>query len=421
MTADLLPQNATPLELAFDAVSADRWGAFDVDVVRRFRDPWTCPAHMLNFLAYERSVDIWDTDWSEEKKRSVIASAPADHRKKGTLGGVRRYVEIAGGEIVQTVTPPEGVYAAPDLSAEQWQTYLDRQPRLRIKLARGTDTWTAPLGHFADHAYSDEDCVDINKGAHLRARQAVLRERKGAADQPIQIRRVEATSETRTGVLFEQVIRPADDPLAIFAGEGFYSELFAEADEVAQRTYSFAIDRAYKHREAEAFLDTVPVGYEPRDTRYYRESETAPADEGHFSDDALAADMFVTADIADDLLADVLYLHNPEVNAPLVDGGNSYADHCRSDFPLYTAQMIIRLDEKGAQDDTYAGRSFIGEMSATEEVHAARDRVSRSVRSSKSLRDQILYTHQTLRPRTLADGFSLKEGQRLGGYVANAL
>ena len=421
MTADLLPQNATAFELAFDAVSADRWGALDVDVVRRFRDPWTCPAHMLNFLAYERSVDIWDVDWSEEKKRSVIASAPADHRKKGTLGGVRRYVEIAGGEIVQTVTPPEGVYAAPDLSAEQWQTYLDRQPRLRIKIARNTATWIAPLGHFADHAHADEDCVDINDGAFLRARQAVVRERKGAADQPIQIRRVEASSETRTGVLFEQVIRPADDPLAIFAGDGFYSELFAEADEVAQRTYSYAIDRAYQHREAAAFLDTVPVGYQPRDTRYYRESERAPAGEGLFSDDALSADMFVTADIGEELLADVLYLHNPDVNAPLVDGGNSYADHCRSDFPLYSAQMIIWLDEKGAQDDTYAGGSFVGEMTATGETDAARDRVARSVRSSKSLRDQILYTHKTLRPRTLADGFSLNAGQRLGGYVANAL
>ena len=421
MTAEVLPPNATPFERAFDAVSADRWNALDVEVVQRFSDPWNCPAHMLNFLAYERSVDIWDVEWPEDKKRSVIASAPANHRKKGTLGGVRRYVEIAGGEIVQTVTPPEGVYAAPDLSTDQWQTYLDRQPRLRIKLARGTDTWTAPLGHFADHAYSDEDCVDINKGAHLRARQAVLRERKGAVDQLIQLRRVETNAEARTGVVYEQVIRPADDPLAIFADDGFFSELFAEADEVAQRTYSYAIDRSYLHREAEAFLDTVPVGYRPRDTRYYRESDLAPAGEGLFSDDALSADMYVTADIADELVADVLYLHNPEVNAPLVDGGNSYADHCRSDFPLFTSHMIIRLDEKGAHDDTYAGSAFVGEMSATGEVDAARDRVSRSIRSSKSLRDQILYTHQTLRPRTLADGFGLNDGQRLGGYVANAL
>jgi phage tail P2-like protein len=421
MTADLLPHNATAFERAFDAVSADRWDGLDVDAIPRFRDPWECPSHLLNFLAFERSVDIWDVDWPEDKKRSVIASAPADHRKKGTLAGVRRYVEIAGGDIVQTVTPPEGVYAAPDLSLKQWQTYLDRQPRVRIKLARNTAVWTAPLGHFADHAYSDEDCVDLNDGAFLRARQAVVRERKGAPDQPIQIRRVEVSSEERTGVLFEQVIRPADDPLAIFADDGFYSELFAEADEVAQRTYSFAIDRAYQHREAEAFLDTVPVGYRPRDTRYYRESETAPAGDGHFADDGLSPNMFVTSDIGDELLADVLYLHNPAVNAPLVDGGNSYADHCRSDFPLYSAQMIIRLPEKGAQDDTYAGSAFVGEMSATKEVDAARDRVARSIRSSKSLRDQILYTHQTLRPRTLADGFSLDAGQRLGGYVANAL
>jgi len=421
MTASLLPQNATDFKLALDDLSADRWAALDVDVIRRFRDPWVCPAHMLNFLAFERSVDIWDVDWPDQTKRSVIASAPADHRLKGTLGGVRRYVQIAGGEIVQTVTPPEGVYAAPDLTVVQWQTYLDRQPRLRIKIARNTATWTAPLGHFADHAYSDEDCAGINDGAFLRARQAVLRDTKGAADTPIQIRRVVTSSEARTGVLFEQVIRPAADPLAIFAGEGFYSELFVEADEVAQRTYSFAIDRAYQHRSAVALLDTVPVGYRPRDTRYFRESEQGPAGEGHFADDVLAPDMFVTDDIGDELLADVLYLHNPAVNAPLVDGGNSYADHCRSDFPLYSAHMIVRLDETGAHGDAYAGAGFVGEMRAAEEVDAARDRVARSIRSSKSLRDKISYTHKTLRPRTLADGFSLDAGQRLGGYVSNAL
>jgi hypothetical protein len=83
--------------------------------------------------------------------------------------------------------------------------------------------------------------------------------------------------------------------------------------------------------------------------------------------------------------------------------------------------MIVGLDEKAAFGDTYAGADFEGETHAVAELTHARDLAGRAIQSSKALRDQILYTHQTLRPRTIADGFRIDAGQRLGGYVTNAL
>ena len=66
---------------AVEQASGERWDALDIDIIRRAKDPRTCPAHLLNFLAFERSVDIWDENWPEEKKRQVIADAPEDHRR----------------------------------------------------------------------------------------------------------------------------------------------------------------------------------------------------------------------------------------------------------------------------------------------------------------------------------------------------
>lgn len=57
--------------------------------VRELHDPAACPAHLLPWLAWERSVDYWRDDWSEQVKRDVIAASVAVHRKKGTAFAIR--------------------------------------------------------------------------------------------------------------------------------------------------------------------------------------------------------------------------------------------------------------------------------------------------------------------------------------------
>lgn len=89
----LLPPNATVLERAVEAATttpplpvpnATLW------------NPDTCPAPMLPWLAHAMSVDFWNPDWPEERKRLVIRESVQVHRKKGTVGSIRRALAAQG-------------------------------------------------------------------------------------------------------------------------------------------------------------------------------------------------------------------------------------------------------------------------------------------------------------------------------------
>lgn len=92
--APMLPPSATPLERAAAEAAAEIQRT--PVLLRELWDPWECPAKILPYLAWAFSVDRWDTAWSDTAKREVIASAYFVHKKKGTIGALRRVVEPLG-------------------------------------------------------------------------------------------------------------------------------------------------------------------------------------------------------------------------------------------------------------------------------------------------------------------------------------
>src|SRR4051812_24387267 len=89
----LLPPSSTPFEFAM-ARAADAGLPLSVPL-RELWDPWKCPMEFLPWLAWALSVDIWDDEWSEPKKRQVVATALPRLQRKGTPAGLREYVDIA--------------------------------------------------------------------------------------------------------------------------------------------------------------------------------------------------------------------------------------------------------------------------------------------------------------------------------------
>ncbi|HCN64467.1 MAG TPA: phage tail protein I [Pseudomonas sp.] len=87
----LLPSNRTSLEQALAQLSNG-----DVElanVLRQVHSVDNCPAPLLPWLAIQRSVDRWDPQWSETIKRKVVKDAFEVHKRKGTVGALRRVVE----------------------------------------------------------------------------------------------------------------------------------------------------------------------------------------------------------------------------------------------------------------------------------------------------------------------------------------
>lgn len=83
----LLPPNALPAELAMEEAGTELIEAIPVPV-RTVKNADTCPPELLPWLAWENSVDTWNTDWTEQEKRAAIKRAEYIHRHRGTPAAV---------------------------------------------------------------------------------------------------------------------------------------------------------------------------------------------------------------------------------------------------------------------------------------------------------------------------------------------
>lgn len=129
----LLPNTATDLAKALDILE-ERLFALPVGMITK--DPMTVPEALLDHLAWENSVDVWDVDWPEDIKRDVVAMSAEVHRFKGTPHAIKRALEALN---VRTEL------------LEWWQNGSDAE--------RGTFSVTAYAGRAL---YSDEE-VFINE------------------------------------------------------------------------------------------------------------------------------------------------------------------------------------------------------------------------------------------------------------------
>jgi phage tail P2-like protein len=97
----LLPPSATALTKAIATVNASM---FNIPMLHRaFLSPDSCPEHLLAWLAWERSVDIYKESWTDAQKRETIRNAPAIHRRKGTVTAIKAAIESVGGTGVDLI------------------------------------------------------------------------------------------------------------------------------------------------------------------------------------------------------------------------------------------------------------------------------------------------------------------------------
>lgn len=82
----LLPPSATPLARALDLLE-ERLFSLPVQMITK--NPANVDVGLLDHLAWEHSVDAWDSGWPEAVKRAVIAVSAEVHRYKGTPHGIR--------------------------------------------------------------------------------------------------------------------------------------------------------------------------------------------------------------------------------------------------------------------------------------------------------------------------------------------
>lgn len=406
----LLPKNATPRERAIEALNAERH-PFPHELIRALRDPWSCPEHLLPFLAHDLSVDYWRNDWPVLRQRSVIARSIALHRRKGTLWSMREAADLADARLVDHKTPPEGYFAAPDLSKEEIDAYIELHPKVRILFASERGTWSDVDGWVSDNGFVEEATVGVYDGEALYGRKAVYSHR--GVERPLRLAVLQADIASRAGVQIESVFIPGQGAAFSHADEFAADDSFADAFDDPPRSYTYALPRDYVHDASRLELTRVPVGFSPRDMRYRRESEkgldTAPT---IFAGD-YAGEGFAGVNDALFLLADVLRLVDPSISSPLVNSGG-FADHSRVGFPPHTAELQVDWIMKAPpRSAIFAGSDFVGDAPAPPRDEARMEEVLDAIMATKRATDKVLVTFQLRRARTLADGFRLDDSARL--------
>lgn len=95
MKSRILPPNSTPLERNLAEASADIED-LDTDVIVSVTRPDETLAAFLPYLAHQESVDRWSDAWPVQVKLQVIKNSFFVHKRKGTIGAIRRVVEPFG-------------------------------------------------------------------------------------------------------------------------------------------------------------------------------------------------------------------------------------------------------------------------------------------------------------------------------------
>lgn len=405
----LLPRNATDFEKAV-SLAAARGADLPARLVSDVTDPYLCPPELLPFLALERSVDLWNPDWSVERKRWVIAEQARLHRLKTTEAGFRAHLSLVGADLVRTLTPRSDFFAAPAFGEEDRRAWVRQFPEIRIRsfAEEGFDRVTAMSGP-ADHADAYLGASDgpsffaddgLNPGEAL-GRQAILY--RDGAEVPL------LWSEVTTGSgRFHEEIILAGEAGGLYFADDVPSQLFLDDPDTPNRIISFAA--APEETIGGFAYNLVRPSLTPVTTWPERVTTEATDDVSLFSDDLPIDLVWLVESRARFRIYDSIRLFDMErpTQLPL---STDFVDSARFRLDPYTAELTVRITGKKPE----AALEFIDDQLVEDDTLGLLNAVD-AVRISQSARDTIFLNSKAHSPIRFGDGKSFA-GLRLGEWL----
>lgn len=404
----LLPLNMNAEERAASLTSANR-RPLPSRLIRDTLDPWACPEHLLPWLAWSWSIDLWSDDWTVERKRRVIAHAARLHRLKGTERGMREHVSLVDGEVMQVLTPPQRFFASRSLTKDETDAWLRSMPQIRIYLAKeiGSAKGLSFIGGFAGHVFARPDT-----GRALLGRAARLWDR--GVETRLMIADISTEREQRSAQMIERVSIPGRAGLGCFVGR-FYGHSYAGAVAKSAEIVTYRLQTTYDHLTSTLSLSSARPSLDPVDVRAERISQKGLDKYSAFVGRFVSRG-FACPDRAPWLLYDRIVLHDKARAAPMVSAW-SFANVSHIGIPAFTAKTVIDAKIKRPLRGMFADHSFVSNDFAYPEDKSRREAVMLAVGVSKAARDRILVTNKLTRPLTFADHVPLDGTITFGSRV----
>jgi phage tail P2-like protein len=430
--SQLLDQNAEGMEKALAEIEAGVLLDIEAELIIDVWDPWNTYHRNLPFLAWSYDVDLWEEGWTEYTQRAWVDYQHEFKRTRGTLGAIAAALDFAGRdfvgpesyEIKQAMTPPQGMFFSPGLTVEEHNAWIRLMPEIRIYL--GIEKGTADQDLFWDDGFWDgPDGWAYDNGWELYGRKAILRQ----ANHPTQNLRViqrEQITKSRQTVDYEEISVTGVSDSGFFWGEDFWGQPgdgssgnFISSEEIKPQLYNVKLDRAFDELSTQLHLSSVRPTQTPINVTYERNSDIGEVGPRLHYDDGFYGVDFYESDNAALMLADRIYLLDPDIATPM-SIGTSFWDVDRWGFPRHTMELLIDLHTfETAYENWWGVDSSWDDMfwSSTNLEHI--DRACRAVVAAKSLRDKALCQFDPWRPVRSAD--VITEDTTAADWVPNNL
>lgn len=423
--ASILPAGRTPFEAAIEEAVGRRIEAVPVPI-RDMDDPLRVVPDALPFIAWARSVGIWDDEWPEWLKRKAVNRAVYLRQRGGSLEAYEGWLDLLGAEIVDTVIPPIGSYATKGQTQAQRRAFLRRFAELRITLRRTPGP--GDVGTFyASRRRPGEPggFVGLNFAIAGTARLRYGR-RATIVDQGVETEvlwslagRVEADNRVTP---VERIVVPGKArPSEPFVGALFVGgpRSFAERFNTTSRILTLGPDRAPQttgryplvSREANP-LEVLSITPE----RVSERSETAarPMVAGG------QIGSFAYPNTASERYYDRFYLFDPDrVPHRQTASYGTFVGYSRAEATPFRAELRISYPGQNPQRQARVG-GVVGVGMFPRPSSGRLGRIANAVRASKSARDKVFFTAQTKRLQTLEDGIPLDGSFRFGNLITIA-
>lgn len=347
---DILPGNGTPFERALLAAMLHH--GLDVPLADLW-NPARCPLPLLPYLAWALSVDVWQNEWPEVKKRQVVADSIELHRLKGTLEGLRRYAALADGEVVRAVTPPAMSFLSADLTLADRLAFMERFPEIRIYTLdergdAGMSLFCGPLD--GDIASFDADVDgDIpaffveSPAALMTGRRARLYE-NGTVTNLLIVDAVDPSGTVIHGA--ERYMFPGDGHGASWLDGGPVEQDFFGEAVLPSKVVTVSVGA--QHLDGLDGLVAAREGLSPINVAPVRVAQEGIAPDGVFSSTIMDGWHFVESRAAISLYESIR-LHDPRVDV-IGSGAISFMGYDRFGIDAFTAEVAVSIRETRHED-----------------------------------------------------------------------
>lgn len=416
----LLPTNRKPAMVAIEGASSGRIGTIPAPI-EDMDDPLKVVLGAVPFLAWARTVGVWDDDWPDWKKRRAAERAIYLRQRGGTLTALKGWIDLLGAEVVDAILPPGGCFATRGQTREQRLAFLSRFAELRITFRRAPGPgdagafYASPFRPGEAPSFAGFDFAVPGTARQRYGRRATIVD--GGVETEVLWALAGKIETEGEAIAVERITVPgrarASEPFvgAIIAGGG---RSFAEPFETTSRILTLGPDRAPQVSPRSSLVERPANPLEVLAVTPERVSERAVTAERPMMVGGFPGD-FAYMNTASNRYYDRFRLFDAERSPTRQTASyGTFAGHSWSQITPFTAELRVHFPGGAPATDARVG-GIVGMYPAPSSGRLAK--IANAVRAGKSARDKVFFTAQTMRLRTLQDGIPLDGSYRLGGLL----